>query len=479
MPKRATKERLPGPRMTRKGRTTMARDTSDTTPIERRDDLIHYLEAGSKPRDRFRLGTEHEKIPFRAGTTSPIPYEGTQGIEALLKVIQDRSGWAPIFDRDNIIGLFDDKGGGAISLEPGGQFELSGAPVETLHETAAELRAHLDHTHAAGNELNIRFLTLGMSPLWTREETPVMPKGRYAIMTRYMPKVGALGLDMMYRTATVQVNLDFASEADMVKKLRVSLALQPLATALFANSPFTEGSPNGFQSFRSRIWLDTDPARTGMMPFAFEQGMGFERYVDWAIDVPMYFIKRGDNYLDVAGTSFRDFMDGKHPALPGEKPYLSDWVNHLSTIFPEVRLKRYLEMRGADAGPEPMLNALPAFWVGLFYDDTALDAAWDVVKNLDERERLILRRDVPSLGLKTNFKRHSLHEIGKEILKIARFGLERRKRMSSQGRDETEFLAPLERILETGKTQSDMLLERYHGPWKRNIIPAFSECVFD
>jgi glutamate--cysteine ligase len=456
----------------------MARDISDTTPIERRDELIAYLEGGSKPRDKFRLGTEHEKFPFRPKTRQPVPYEGRNGIEALLKSMQERLGWEPIFDRDKIIGLFDSVKGGAISLEPGGQYELSGAAVENVHETATELEAHLRTAIEAGRELDISFLALGMSPLWTREETPVMPKGRYAIMTRYMPKVGTRGLDMMYRTSTVQVNLDFSSEADMVKKLRVSLALQPIATALFANSPFTEGTLNGVQSMRSAIWLDTDKDRTGMLPFAFESGMGFERYVDYAIQVPMYFIKRGETYIDVAGTSFKDLMDGKHPALPGEKPVLSDWVNHLSTIFPEVRLKKYLEMRGADAGPVPMLNALPAFWVGLLYDDTALDAAWDIAKSWTEEERYHLRRDVPRDGLSTSIKRHTIRELAGEALKIARYGLERRAKLSPKGEDETIFLAPLDEIVATGKTQSDRLIALYRGAWKQSVDPVFEALAY-
>jgi glutamate--cysteine ligase len=456
----------------------MARDISDTTPIEHRDELIAYLESGSKPREKFRLGTEHEKFPFRPKSHKPVPYEGRDGIEALLKSMQERLGWEPIYDRDAIIGLFDSVKGGAISLEPGGQFELSGAAVDTLHETAAELNEHMRAAIDAGDALDIHFLALGMSPLWSRAETPVMPKGRYAIMTRYMPKVGTRGLDMMYRTSTVQVNLDFSSEADMVKKLRVSLALQPLATALFANSPFTEGALNGLQSMRSEIWLDTDKDRTGMLPFAFESGMGFERYVDYALNVPMYFLKRGDTYLDVAGTSFKDLLNGKHPALPGEKPVLSDWVNHLSTIFPEVRLKKYLEMRGADAGPIPMLNALPAFWVGLFYDDTALDAAWDVVKGFTEEERQLYRRDVPRDGLATRVRRHRFHDLAREVLKIARYGLERRAKMSSNGHDETLFLAPLDQIVETGKTQSDHLIELYRGAWKRSVDPVFEALTY-
>jgi glutamate--cysteine ligase len=387
--------------------------------------------------------------------------------------MQERTGWEPIMDRDAIIGLFDSKGGGAISLEPGGQFELSGAPVESIHETASELRTHMDHTLALGDELGIGFLGIGMSPLWTRAETPVMPKGRYGIMTRYMPKVGKLGLDMMYRTSTVQVNLDFSSESDMVKKLRVSLALQPLATALFANSPFTEGKPNGNLSQRSAIWLDTDKDRTGMMPFAFESGMGFERYVEWALDVPMYFVKRGNEYIDVAGTRFRDLLAGKHPNLPGERATLADWVNHLSTLFPEVRLKRYLEMRGADAGPIEMLNALPALWVGLLYDDTALDAAWDVVKGWTEEERQEIRRFVPKDALNTRVRRHKLNDVAREVLRIAEHGLKQRNRKNADRRDETIFLAPLQKIVETGKTQAEELLALYNTEWDKKIEPVF------
>src|SRR6202035_3970442 len=329
----------------------MARDQVDLTPIEGRDDLVSWIAQGVKPKSQFRIGTEHEKFAFTLEGRHPVPYEGRRGIGALLEGMQLLLGWEPITEGPNIIGLFDVTGGGAISLEPGGQFELSGAQVETVHQTSSELMAHLAQVREVAQPLHIGFLGLGMTPDWTRAEIPKMPKGRYKIMTGYMPKVGTRGLDMMYRTCTVQTNLDFCSEADMVKKLRVSIALQPVATALFANSPFTEGKPNGFLSFRSEIWRDTDNARSGMIPWAFEDGMGFERWVDYALDVPMYFVKRGDTYINVAGSSFRDFFEGKNPALPGERPTLSDWANHLSTIFPEVRLKRYLEMRGADGVP--------------------------------------------------------------------------------------------------------------------------------
>src|SRR5499425_877353 len=374
----------------------MARDQIDMTPLSSRDELVAWLAAGVKPKSEFRIGTEHEKTPFTLEGHRPVPYEGARGIGALLEGMKLLLGWEPIMEGDKIIGLLDVTGGGAISLEPGGQFELSGAPVETVHQTQAELMAHLAQVREVATPLGIGFLGLGMTPSWSRAEIPVMPKGRYEIMTDYMPKVGRYGIDMMYRTCTVQTNLDFSSESDMVRKLRVSLALQPVATALFANSPFTEGKPNGFLSFRSEIWRDTDLDRSGMLPWAFEPGMGYERWTDYALDVPMYFVKRGDRYIDVAGRSFRDLMAGKFTDVPAlrsrnERATVSDWANHLSTIFPEVRLKRYLEMRGADAGPWARLPSLTAFLVGLLYDEACLDAAWDIVKTWTAEERQRLR----------------------------------------------------------------------------------------
>src|SRR5262245_49137573 len=377
----------------------MARDQIDMTPLTSRDELVAWIAAGEKPTDHFRIGTEHEKTPFHLNDHSPVPYEGGRGIGTLLEGMQHLLGWDPIMERGNIIGLYDVTGGGAISLEPGGQFELSGAPVETVHQTQAELMAHLAQVREIATPLGIGFLGLGMTPSWSREQIPIMPKGRYEIMTNYMPKVGNLGIDMMYRTCTVQTNLDFSSEADMVKKLRVGLALQPVGTALFANSPFTEGKPNGFLSMRSEIWRDTDADRSGMLPWAFEPGMGFERWVDYALDVPMYFIKRGDTYIDVAGESFRDLLAGSLASRPGERATISDWTNHVSTIFPEVRLKRYLEMRGSDGGPWRRLPALPAFWIGLLYDNDCLDAAWDMVKDWTAEERQAMRDQVPRIGV--------------------------------------------------------------------------------
>jgi glutamate--cysteine ligase len=381
-------------------------------------------------------------------------------------------------DGDNIIGLFDVTGGGAISLEPGGQFELSGAPVETIHQTCSELMAHLAQVREVAKPLGIGFLGLGMTPNWSRAEIPVMPKSRYKIMTNYMPKVGTRGLDMMYRTCTVQANLDFSSEADMVKKLRVSLALQPVATALFANSPFTEGRPNGFLSARSEIWRDTDNNRAGMMPFAFEDGMGFERYTDYALGVPMYFVKRGDTYIDVAGKSFRDFMAGKLDALPGERPCISDWANHLSTIFPEVRLKRYLEMRGADGGPWRRLPSLTAFWVGLFYDDVSLDACWEMVKTWSAEERQKLRDDVPRLGFQAEIRGRNMLTLAQETLRFAARGLARRKHFDKNGRDETRYLRPLEESIARGITPAEELLEKFHGEWGGSVVRIYDEYAY-
>ncbi len=456
----------------------MARDQIDMTPIERRDELVAWFEKGCKPKSQWRIGTEHEKFPFTVNEHRPVPYEGPRGIGKLLEGMQHLLGWEPIMEGDNVIGLYDVTGGGAISLEPGGQFELSGAPVETVHQTHTELMAHLAQVREIAHPLGIGFLGIGMTPKWTRADIPMMPKGRYRIMTNYMPKVGKYGIDMMYRTCTVQTNLDFSSEADMVKKLRVSLALQPVATALFANSPFTEGKPNGFLSFRSEIWRDTDNQRAGMLPFAFEAGMGFERYVDYALDVPMYFIKRGDKYIDVAGQSFRDLLAGNLASQPGEHATISDWANHVSTIFPEVRLKRYLEMRGADGGPWRRLPALPAYWVGLLYDDKALDAGWQIVKDWTAPERQKLRDDVPKLGFAATIRGRTMLALATETLKLSHEGLARRARKDPGGQDETRYLEPLEDLVSRGTTPAEELLVKYHGPWAGSVEPIFDEFAY-
>ena len=456
----------------------MARDVVDLTPIESRDELVAWFEQGAKPKAQFRIGTEHEKFAFTTDRNDPVPYEGQRSIRALLVGMQHLLGWEPIMDGPNIIGLADVTGGGAISLEPGGQFELSGAPVETVHQTCGELMAHLAQLREITRPLGIGFLGLGMSPKWTLAQTPVMPKSRYKIMTAYMPKVGTRGLDMMYRTCTVQTNLDYSSEADMVKKLRVSLALQPVATALFANSPFTEGKPNGFLSYRSEVWRDTDNQRAGMLPFAFEPGMGFERYVDYALDVPMYFVKREDEYIDTSGLSFRDLLAGKLPRHGNLRATQSDWANHVSTIFPEVRLKRYLEMRGSDGGPWRRLPALPAFWVGILYDDVSLDAAWDTVKGWSAQERQKLRDDVPRQGFAATIRGRTMLELARECLALAHAGLKRRKRLDHEGRDETRYLAALDEFVARGVTPAEELLEKFHGPWGRSVEPVFAEYAY-
>ena len=453
----------------------MARDQVDLNPIGGRDDLVHWLAAGVKPKSQFRIGTEHEKFAFTLEGHRPVPYEGRRGIRALLEGMQHLLGWQPIMEGQSIIGLFDVTGGGAISLEPGGQFELSGAQLETVHQTSGELMAHMAQVREVAQPLHIGFLGIGMTPSWTLAEMPKMPKGRYRIMTAYMPKVGTHGLDMMYRTCTVQTNLDFSSEADMVKKLRVSIALQPVATALFANSPFTDGKPNGYLSFRSEIWRDTDNARAGMLPWVFEPGMGFERWVDYALDVPMYFIKHGDDYVDVAGQSFRDLLAGKLAVMPGARATISDWANHLSTIFPEVRLKRYLEMRGADSGTLPNLLVLPALWVGILYDDTSLDAAWDLVKGWTAEDRQSLRDAVPKQGLAAAVRGRTVFEIATEALKFANAGLRRRKHIDIEGWDESRYLEPLGDRLARGTTPAQELLDKYHGPWHGSVDPIYTD----
>jgi glutamate--cysteine ligase len=455
-------------------------DQAPSGLVRSRADLVGWIAEGEKPKEAWRIGTEHEKFVFHTDTLGPVPYEGERGIRALMECLIERYGWEAITEGANIIALKRPAGepGGTISLEPGGQFELSGAPVSDLHETAAETQEHLNEVLDVGEDLGIGFLGVGFSPKWTLAETPRMPKERYKIMTRYMPEVGRYGLDMMYRTATIQVNLDFASEADMVKKLRVSLALQPIATALFASSPFREGKPNGFKSLRSEVWRDTDPNRTGMLPFVFEDGMGYERYVDYALGVPMYFVYRGGRYIDVAGASFQDFLDGKLAALPGERPTFDDWSDHLTTLFPEARLKRFLEMRGADGGRWRRICALPAFWAGILYDETALAAAWDLVKSWTSEERQALRNGVPRDALSVPFRDTTVQEIAREALRIARSGLKNRRRISWKSQDETIYIEPLAELVASGRTVADELLERFHGPWRGNIDHIFEEFAF-
>ncbi|MGQ0532256.1 MAG: glutamate--cysteine ligase [Caulobacteraceae bacterium] len=440
-------------------------------------DLVAHLEKGSKPdRSNWRIGTEHEKFAFYRDTLKPVPYEGERGIGALLNALADKYGWERIYEGENVIALKQENA--SITLEPGGQFELSGAPLEHLHQTCAETGSHLAQLRTICDGMGIAFLGVGFQPLWSLDDIPIMPKGRYKIMRDYMQKVGRLGRQMMFRSCTVQTNLDFGSEADMVKKFRVSIALQPIATALFAASPFAEGRLNGFLSYRAHIWSDTDPDRTGMLPFVFEDGMGFERYAKYALDVPMYFVYRDGRYIDASGQSFRAFMDGKLPALPGERPTDKDWEDHLTTIFPEVRLKTYLEMRGADSGPWSRLCALPAFWAGILYDDAALEAAWSLVKSWTAEDRESLRRAVPVLGLRAPIRGNSAQDIAQAALAIARQGLKSRARADGAGQDETHFLGELDDIAASGFTPAERLIERYRTEWGGDVRRVFEACAY-
>jgi len=444
--------------------------------IESRDDLLAVFASGEKPAERWRIGTEHEKFVYRTADFAAPSYDEPGGIRDLLDGLT-RFGWTPVVEGGNVIALTGKDG--AISLEPAGQLELSGAPLDNLHETCSEAARHLAQVKQVGDELGLGFLGLGMWPDKTRAELPVMPKGRYKIMLNYMPKVGSLGLDMMLRTCTIQVNLDYASEADMAQKFRVGLALQPLATALFASSPFTEAKPNGFKSFRSHIWSDTDPDRTGMLPFVFEDGFGYERYLDYALDVPMYFVFRDGKYIDVAGRSFRDFLDGRLPELPGEKPRVADFTDHLSTIFPEVRLKSFLEMRGADGGKWARICALPALWVGLLYDGATRDAAWDEVKNWSLAERQALRDAVPREGLAAKVPGgEDLRTFGKRIIDLAEAGLAKRGRLNGAGDSEAGFLVPLREVLTSGESPADRMLRRYAGEWSGDVSAVYDEESF-
>ncbi len=451
-------------------------DTTNETQITGKAQLIEYLEQGNKPKNKWRIGTEHEKFAFRLDDLRPLSYDGNKGILSILEKLQ-RFGWKPVNEAGNIIAL-NNNSGASITLEPGGQFELSGAPLENIHQTCDEVHEHLRQVKEVCQEIGTGMVGLGFNPKWYREDIPWMPKGRYQIMRDYMPTRGSLGLDMMLRTCTVQVNLDFASEADMVKKFRVALALQPVATALFANSPFTEGKPNGFMSYRSHIWTDTDPDRCGMLPFVYESGFGFERWVDYLLDVPMYFINRGGNYIDMSGSSFRKFIAGKLTGHVGEVPLQSDWIDHMTTAFPEVRLKQYLEMRGADGGPWRRLCALPALWVGLLYDGTALDSAWDLCKDWSNEERMELRTQVPLHSLKTRFRDGTVQDIALQTIKIAHDGLKNRAMKDGLGDDECHFLSELEDIAVSGDCPAETKLREFHEKWNSNIDELFAEYAY-
>ncbi|MDP5334315.1 MAG: glutamate--cysteine ligase [Paracoccaceae bacterium] len=444
-------------------------------PIEHHSQLAEYLASGCKPKADWRIGTEHEKFGYCKDSLLPIPYEGPRSVRAVLEGLRDAHGWAPVEEAGKLIGLVKDSAN--VSLEPGGQLELSGAALDTIHETCDEVNQHLREVKDVADKVGVGFIGLGAAPIWTHEQMPQMPKGRYKLMTSYMDRVGTMGKSMMYRTCTVQVNLDFASEPDMVKKLRVAIALQPVATALFANSPFFEGKPNGHKSWRSRIWRDLDASRTGMLPFVFEEGFGFERYAEYALDVPMYFVYRDGKYIDALGMSFRDFLAGKLPALPGETPTLSDWADHLTTAFPEARIKKYMEMRGADGGPWRRLCALPAFWVGLMYDQSALDGAWDIAKGWDAETREALRVAASVDGLQARVGDIRMHDLAREVLALSEAGLKARARPGAGGLvpDETHFLNALKDSIETGKTPADELLEKYHGEWNGDLGRIYAE----
>lgn len=435
-------------------------------PIESFDQLAAYMESGSKPKADWRIGAEHEKFGWLTDTRAPLPYAGPRSISAIFDGLASRYGWTPVREGDHVIGLTRD--GANVSLEPGGQFELSGAPLLTTLEVGAELQTHLDEVRTIADPMGVRFMGIGAAPEWSHETMPVMPKGRYRLMTDYMGRVGTHGTQMMYRTSTVQVNLDYASEADMVKKLRVSLALQPVATALFASSPFFDGKPNGHRSWRSRIWRGLDDTRTGMLPFAFDEGMGFQAYVDWVLDVPMYFVYRDGKYINALGQSFRDFLNGKLPALPGEKPTLSDWADHMTTVFPEARVKKYIEMRGADCGDQAHIAALPAFWVGLMYDQTALDAAWDLVKGFDGATREGLRVAASVSALAGEAEGVKLMDLARAAVGLSHAGL------VARGLGEEVQLAPLVESLKTGRTQADKWLDLYNGDWGKSLQPLYA-----
>jgi glutamate--cysteine ligase len=451
---------------------TRIASADDSIKIESRQDLADYLDSGNKPKADWRLGTEHEKFVYHRADLRPPSYDEPNGIRDLLMGMT-RFGWEPVLEGENVIALKRDAA--SVSLEPGGQFELSGAPLENLHQTCAEVGTHLHECATVGDALGLAMIGTGFTPHLRRDEIPIMPKGRYKIMMDHMPRVGKLGLDMMLRTCTVQVNLDYSCEADMVQKFRVSLALQPLATAMFANSPFTEGKPNGFLSYRSHIWTDTDPQRTGMLPFVFEDGFGFERYADYMLKVPMYFVYRNGKFIDCSGASFQAFMDNRLSRVPGETPTLADWKDHLSTAFPEVRLKTFLEMRGGDAGPWSRICALPALWVALLYDQTALDACWDLVKDWTIAEHDALRAGVPRLGLKTPFRNGTLQDVAKRVMAIADAGLKSRACIDAAGLDERHHLKELHEIADSGLTPADRLLEAYHGRWQGDVTRWFSE----
>jgi len=448
-------------------------DEADNPAIENKAQLVEYLAAGCKSPELFRLGAEQEMFVFSGDDYHPVEYDGPRpGIRALLERLVD-FGWHPVFESDQPIALRRD--GCSITLEPGGQIELSGAPLKDAHQVSFETQSYHRELATVADELGLSFLAIGYQPKHSRQHIPWMPKQRYEIMRAWMPKRGSLGLDMMQRTSSMQVNVDFASESDMVKKFRVALALQPIATALFANSPSDLRDDDGYKSYRSKIWEDTDPDRCGSLPFVFESGMGFERYTDYALDVPMYFVHREGKYVDATGLSFRDFLEGRLSILPGQRPLLTDWVDHLSTIFPQVRLKQYLEMRGADAGDAASrVPALTALWAGILYDHQSLETAWQRIDDWNLNERQALASGVAKQGFGTPFRNESVQEIALWMLDLARQGLERRNARNGAGDDESQYLLPLQTAAETGRTFAEQLVRKYSGQWRENTDAAFA-----
>lgn len=451
--------------------------STDTATVERKEELIAYMASGCKGKDQWRLGTEHEKFGYTVDDLRPLPYAGKRSIHAILSGLSERFSWQPVMENGELIALLDDTGA-SITLEPGGQLELSGALIDTIHETCTEVNTHLNQVREVAEPLGIAFLGVGFQPKWTLEDMEWMPKARYRIMRDYMAKVGTMGHDMMTRTCTVQVNLDFGSEADMVHKFRTSLALQPIATVLFANSPFKNGQDSQYLSYRSHVWEDTDPDRTGMLPFVFDGDMGFEKYTDYMLNVPMYFVYRNGRYIDASGQSFRDFLAGRLPALPGELPTIKDWEDHLTTAFPEVRLKRFLEMRGADGGPWNRLCALPALWAGLLYHQPSLDAAWDIARDWSMEERLKLREDAPKLGFAATIRGRTVQSIALEVIELAGIGLKARNRLNSAGDNETGFLTPLLDVAQRAVTPAERKLALFNGAWNGSVDPLFTECAY-
>ncbi|MDX8382005.1 MAG: glutamate--cysteine ligase [Ghiorsea sp.] len=441
-----------------------------------REELADYFRSGCKPKSDWKIGTEHEKIGYCKNSLRPIPYFGEKSIQHLLERLADWNydeQWLAVLENGNPIAL--KHGLASITLEPGGQLELSGAPLATIHETHDEVGRHFDLLRHLTTELEMGFLAVGFQPKWKRSDIPWMPKSRYNVMREYMTKVGTKGHDMMLRTATTQANLDFESEADMVKKMRVAYCLQPMVTALFAASPFKDGKPSGLLSTRADCWLDTDPNRTGIPGCVFKDDFSFESWTEWVLDVPMYFVLRDGDYVDCTGESFRDFLEGKLPSLPGQHPTYADWELHVSTTFPEVRLKQFIEVRGADSGGWDWISALPALWKGLLYDEATLNKAWDMVKDWQHGDVVELMKNVPKTALKTSFLDKNVHHFAEIVLNLAKEGLDNINVCDKNGRCEAQYLTPLFEVVSSGETQSDKWLKLYHGVWNENIDCLFKE----